>query len=75
MDVAMTPIEAYAVLRDAINKGDSEACTLGEMLAIHAKHRRTTQAGYCTEGEKNCVCGGDTPGVRAQCSNWRAYRL
>lgn len=28
-------------------------------------------AGYCIEGEKNCVCGGDTPGVRACCDNWR----
>lgn len=27
------------------------------------------KTGYCTEGDR-CVCGGDTPGVRAGCANW-----
>lgn len=26
--------------------------------------------GYCLEGEA-CVCGGDSPRVRACCANWR----
>lgn len=28
-------------------------------------------AGYCIEGEKHCVCGGDLPSIRAGCSNWK----
>jgi len=28
-------------------------------------------AGHCVEGDNNCCCGGDTPGVRAGCGNWR----
>jgi len=28
-------------------------------------------AGFCVEGEKHCVCGGDLPRVRADCTNWR----
>ena len=35
------------------------------------EERGGDEAGYCIEGEKNCVCGGDTPGVRACCDNWR----
>lgn len=36
------------------------------------KRLRTAKpaGGYCVE-DYNCVCGGDTPGVRATCDNWR----
>lgn len=27
------------------------------------------RAGHCSEGDR-CVCGGDTPAVRAGCANW-----
>lgn len=29
----------------------------------------TTKPGHCSEG-RDCNCGGDTPAVRATCSNW-----
>lgn len=33
------------------------------------KAAKAKPTGYCTEGDR-CVCGGDTPGVRAGCANW-----
>lgn len=36
-------------------------------ITIHKK----TAGGYCAEGD-NCVCGGDTPAVRACCENWKS---
>lgn len=39
-------------------------------LAMRMYRERGGDAdGYCREGEL-CVCGGDTPGVRAGCSRW-----
>ncbi len=32
-------------------------------------HKAGSPAGYCSEGSR-CVCGGDTPRVRAGCANW-----
>lgn len=39
------------------------------MWAAAWKAAKARPAGYCTEGDR-CVCGGDTPAVRAGCANW-----
>lgn len=50
----------------------AEAAALG-FEACQRRQERTDRpekhTGYCTEGDR-CVCGGDTPGVRAGCANW-----
>lgn len=43
-----------------------QACRAVEQLFGKAE-----SDGRCSEGDR-CVCGGDTPGVRAGCSNWIA---
>lgn len=39
---------------------------LAEAALLWLWHR---EQGRCKEGDR-CVCGGDTPEVRATCSNW-----
>ena len=39
------------------------------MWAAAWKAAKAKPAAYCTEGDR-CVCGGDTPAVRAGCANW-----
>ncbi len=39
------------------------------MWAAAWKAAKARPIGYCIEGDR-CVCGGDTPAVRAGCANW-----
>lgn len=47
-------------------KEEVETTAAEIVAALDAKNKR---GGYCSEGDK-CLCGGDTPGVRAGCAHW-----
>lgn len=55
----LVELEAELATTDKLVQADGEPS---------AAARRFT--GHCAAGDQ-CVCGGDTPAVRATCSNWR----
>ena len=61
---ALEQAKKWKALADASAAG-FEACQRRQERA----ERLAQPVGYCTDGDK-CVCGGDTPAVRAGCANW-----